>query len=345
MESPSLLKPVLIIAAALLILTGLHSAAALAGPLLLALVFSILLHPFNRWLKNRRVPSALSLLLTIGILLLAVFLLVWLVGSSFTAMMASLDEYGGKIAEQQSKIEKAASGIAKFVPVRELVSSIDPAVLVNAMQMVVGAVTSALANGFVLLLMILFFLSEGSGFKARMIHAFGADHYLPRTVIEFVHTMGSYFGLRVLVNLVVAVATGGMLWLFDIPHAALWGVMIFFFSFIPYIGSIFAMIPPSLLAFAQSGLETTLMVIVLSFVINTLSENILAPLVMGKGLSLSPTLVFISFAFWIYILGGMGAFLAMPLTVGLVMFLRNFEESRSFIALISSGTEPLGSAK
>lgn len=72
--------------------------------------------------------------------------------------------------------------------------------------------------------------------------------------------------------------------------------------------------------------------------INSLTENIVAPLIMGKGLSVSPTVVFLSFVFWMGILGGLGAFVAMPITLGLILFMNEFEETRRLAAIM--GTFP-----
>jgi len=77
----------------------------------------------------------------------------------------------------------------------------------------------------------------------------------------------------------------------------------------------------------------------LAVIINSLSETSSPPMVMRKGLSISPTIVFISFIFWIFILGAAGAFLAMPLTVALILFMNSFEETRGLAAIM--GTTPL----
>ena len=62
-------------------------------------------------------------------------------------------------------------------------------------------------------------------------------------------------------------------------------------------------------------------------VINSITENTIAPMIMGKGLSISPTVMFLSFIFWMFILGRSGAFIAMPLTFGILLFLHSFEET------------------
>jgi predicted PurR-regulated permease PerM len=111
-------------------------------------------------------------------------------------------------------------------------------------------------------------------------------------------------------------------------------VLIFFLSFIPYIGAIISMIPPILLAYAQGGLGLAISIGLLAVVIKADSENVLQPMVLGVKLSVSPTVVFLSTMFWVFILGGPGAFLAMPLTMALILILQNFSEIRGFASMM-----------
>ena len=96
------------------------------------------------------------------------------------------------------------------------------------------------------------------------------------------------------------------------------------------------MIPPTILAYAQGGLALAATVIVLAMLINGAAENIVSPMVMGKGLSISPSVTFLSFIFWMFILGGSGALIAMPLTVGLMLFMSSYEETRGLAAIMAT---------
>jgi AI-2 transport protein TqsA len=69
-------------------------------------------------------------------------------------------------------------------------------------------------------------------------------------------------------------------------------------------------------------------------VINVLAENALSPYLMGRGLNLSPTVVFFSFIFWVFLLGAPGAFLAMPLTLFLVAILSTYPEASWLASLM-----------
>jgi len=336
LEQPSIFKPVLILTAAVILLAVMHFAADFLLPVMMSVFFAILLTPIFRWLKKRRVPAGVALLLSILFMALIAVLLVLLVGNSFTTLANDLAVYGDKFAEQQAQLEARAGEMANTSSVKELISTLDPANLAHALGIIIRTAAGMFKQGILMLLITAFVLAEGPQFKKRMVKAYGVDHYLTRNVTAVAGTVISYFGLRAIVNLIVAVGTGVMLWLFGIPHAGLWAVLTFFLSFVPYIGAVVAMIPPIILAYAQGGPSLAVIITVLAMIINAMSENIVAPMVMGKGLSVSPTVVFISFLFWMFILGGAGAFIAMPLTVGLMLFMSSFEETRGLAAMMGN---------
>ena|SRR5215203_1676386 len=121
----------------------------------------------------------------------------------------------------------------------------------------------------------------------------------------------------------------------------LWGILTFFLSFVPYIGLVLAVTPAVVLALAEFGLDRALLVIAGVIVINVLAENVLSPLMMGRGLNLSPTIVFLSFIIWAWLLGGPGAFLALPITLFVAVMLDTFPETRwlaSLIGVADTGT-------
>ena len=72
MQSPSLFKPLLILTSAAVLLALMHLSASFLMPILLAVFFAMLLTPLYRWLKQKRVPGGLALLLTLGVLVLVV---------------------------------------------------------------------------------------------------------------------------------------------------------------------------------------------------------------------------------------------------------------------------------
>jgi len=89
-----------------------------------------------------------------------------------------------------------------------------------------------------------------------------------------------------------------------------------------------------LLLLAEFGLGRALLVIAGMTIINILAENVLSPMMMSRGLSISPTVVFLSFIFWAWLLGGPGAFLALPISLFVAVMLEIFPETRWLANLV-----------
>ena len=144
------------------------------------------------------------------------------------------------------------------------------------------------------------------------------------------------FGLRAIVNLVTGAGVTVMLFLLGVDFPLLWGILTFFLSFVPYIGLVLAVTPAVVLALAEFGVTRAVLVIAGVIVINVLAENVLSPLMMGRGLNISPTIVFLSFIVWAWLLGGPGAFLALPISLFVAVMLDTFAETRWLANLMTT---------
>jgi AI-2 transport protein TqsA len=120
------------------------------------------------------------------------------------------------------------------------------------------------------------------------------------------------------------------------------GILTFFLSFVPYVGLVLAVAPAVVLALAEFGLSRAVIAIAGVVVINVLAENVLSPMMMGRGLNLSPTMVFLSFILWAWVLGGPGAFLAVPITMFVISMLDTFPETRWLASLMGAGAPVSG---
>jgi predicted PurR-regulated permease PerM len=150
----------------------------------------------------------------------------------------------------------------------------------------------------------------------------------------------AYFAVRIRINLLTALMATVVLLILGVDDALLWGVGVFFLSFLPYIGLVVALIPPTILAFAEYGLDRALVVVIAGVVINLVAENLLEPFVTGRALRLSPSVVFVSFFFWVWVLGPIGALLSMPIMVLLLLLFDSSDESRWLARLLGSASVP-----
>jgi len=335
---PSIVRPILIVTGAAVTLTVMYLASSFLGLVLMSIFFATLLTPIYGWLK-KRMPKGLALILSIGLLVAIALFLVLLVGRSLQVLESNLDGYETQFGQRQAELEAQLSDTGTSVDLSPVTGGLDPQRLAGALGTVIRSVAELMKNGVLMLILTVFVLVEGPVFKKGLVQAFGEEGAATQKTLALARIMIRYFGSRAVVNFVNAVVTGLMLWLFDIPYVGLWMVLIFFLSFIPYIGSVISMIPPVLLAYAQGGLGLALLIIILAVIINAVAENVLQPLVMGVSLSVSPTVAFLSTLLWTFILGTPGALLAMPLTMGVILMMENFAETRGLAGMMLRSDE------
>ena len=95
----------------------------------------------------------------------------------------------------------------------------------------------------------------------------------------------------------------------------MWAVLAFVTNFIPNIGFIIGVIPPALIALLDGGPGLMVTVIIVYSVINFVIQSVIQPRVVGDAVGLSPTLTFLSLVFWTWVVGPLGALLAVPLSL------------------------------
>ena len=95
----------------------------------------------------------------------------------------------------------------------------------------------------------------------------------------------------------------------------MWGVLAFVTNFVPNIGFIIGLVPPAILGLLQGGWGLAVAVIVIYCAINFVIQSVLQPKFQGDALGLTTTLTFLALAFWTFVLGPIGAILALPMTM------------------------------
>jgi predicted PurR-regulated permease PerM len=99
--------------------------------------------------------------------------------------------------------------------------------------------------------------------------------------------------------------------------ALVWAVLAFVMNFVPSIGMLLSLIPPVLLTLLESGWQRAVVILAGFLVLNFVIDNIIKPRIMQRGLDVSPLLSLLSLIVWSFLLGPIGALLALPLTIAL----------------------------
>jgi predicted PurR-regulated permease PerM len=226
----------------------------------------------------------------------------------------------------------------------DLADLLSPQTLASLFAWLVDALAGALRQAFIILLLLLFFVAEGPFIMKRLRASLREDDPNIARLSVYGSDVSQYFILRAAVNAVTGAGVALVLWLLGVDFPLLWGVLTFFLSFIPYIGMFVASVPSVLLAWAEYDLGRALIVIVALTVVNATAENLIQPALMHRGLHLSPTFVILSVFFWSSLLSGGGSFLAVPLSLAVLMLLANFPAAHWFVNAATTRADAESSA-
>jgi AI-2 transport protein TqsA len=334
-RQPSFLRVMLFLAATVVVMVGMRLGAPILNPILFAVVLSLLFSPVYSWLRRHSIPTPLALvLMLVGLTLLfgGIFLLL---GVSIARFSGDIGSYTGKLNGQVDNLQQLAKSLG--LSNVNLHDAVKPSALAGAIADVLGGLADFLSDIFLILLITLFLLAEGPAMMGRLRASAGSDHPQLKSMMTFGHSVVRQLGLRALVNLFTGAGVVVLLWVLGVDFPLMWGILTFFLSFIPWIGLPIAVAPAVVLALAEHGVDRALLVIAGVIVINIIAENLLSPMMMGRGLSLSPTVLFIGFIFWAWLLGGPGAFLAAPLTIFVALIFQTFPETRWIASLVVVG--------
>jgi predicted PurR-regulated permease PerM len=340
LRRPSFLRVIVALAAVVVVLVGMRLAAPILNPILFAAVLALLFGPLYSWLGRRGLPTPLALvimLVFVGAIFLGLF---FTLGASIGRFTERLGFYASQLDGRLDDLDAliARLGLSE-VDLQEVVK---PGALADALGVVLSGIAGFLSDLFLILAIMLFLLAEAGAMMDRLRASVPEDNPQVARLAVFGQNVVRQFGLRAVVNLVTALGVTVLLLVLGVDFPLLWGILTFFLSFVPYIGLFIALTPAVVLALAEFGLGRALLVIVGVVVINVLAENVLSPMMMGRGLNLSPTVVFLSFILWAWVLGGPGAFLAVPITMFVIGMLDTFPETRWLANLMGAGATASG---
>jgi AI-2 transport protein TqsA len=304
-------------AAALTIaLAGARAIADIVGPVILALVLTISLHPIRIWLEQHRLPEwAASVAL-----LLAAYLVLGLLTLALIVSVAQLAELLPQYTDQLTAVVTNAGNTLKSFGVQQeqinaVVNAIDPGQLVTLAFTLLASTLGVLSNLF-FLIVLLFFMAFDTDSTRRSLAVLGTRMPdLAAALSSFARGARGYMGVAAGFGFIVAVLDGVALAIMGVPGAFVWAVLAFVTNFIPNIGFVIGVIPPALIALLDGGPGLMIAVIVTYSVINFLIQSVIQPRVVGDTVGLTALFTFMSLVFWTWVIGPLGALLAVPLTL------------------------------
>jgi AI-2 transport protein TqsA len=327
--------------AAVLVLAGVRSIAWLVGPAFLALIIVIALSPVQSWLRRHNWPAWLTTLVLVVLVVGLLVALSLVVVVSLARLAALLPQYADR-ADQL--LRSLASSLATYGvgpdQLQGAVSSVSPAKVVALIGALLAGLSAALSS-LVFLLCLMLFLSVEAGGIDRRLAAVSADRpELSAALRSFAHGTRSYLLVTTVFGLIVAVLDGLALAIIGVPLAVLWALLAFITNYIPNVGFIIGVVPPALLALLTSGVPEMLVVIGVYCVLNFVIQSLIQPRFVGDSVGLAMTTTFVALVFWAWLLGPLGALLAIPLTLLAKALLVDVDPTARWVTALAGSLAP-----
>lgn len=326
-------------AAFVVVVAGMRASADIVVPFLLAVFIAIISAPALDWLEGRGLPRIVAMAAVLAVIVAAGVFITGLVGSSLGRFTSSVPEYTARLNGYTEAVENWLNGHGIPFEAKELRGFIDASRVMKLAADMFNSFGGVLTNAFLIFLTVVFILFETASIavKVRAV-ADDPDDTLARlqTVTDSVKR---YLAMKTLTSLATGVVIGISLAILGVDNAVLWGLLAFMLNYVPNIGSIIAAVPAVLFALVQLGVGGALATAVIFLVVNIVIGSVVEPRLMGRGLGLSTLVVFLSLVFWGWVLGPVGMFLSVPLTMAVKIALANHEGTRWVSVFLSSGQE------
>jgi predicted PurR-regulated permease PerM len=343
------------------VIASLHLGRMLFIPATVAVVLSILLAPLVNLARRGRIPNVLAVLIAaFGAFLVAAGLGLLIthqaialgkdlpkyrenIEKKVTSFRGPLSHLLGRVQETLKEIGKKNQenppGPGTGEPVK--VEVVDKG---SALKVVGGAVNPLLeVSGTlaIIFLLVVFLLIYRVDIADRIIRLAGSGrvNLTSQAMTESARGVSRYLAMQALVNGSYGSVLGTGLFFLGVPHAPLWGLLAALSRFIPYVGPLVGGGLPVLLAVGVfDGWTRPLLILGLIVALELLVANLVEPWVYGSRTGLSPFAIIVSAVFWVWVWGGIGLLLSVPLTVCLATLGKHIPTLRFLSVLL--GREP-----
>jgi predicted PurR-regulated permease PerM len=317
------------ILAVLAVLYTLYFARDFLLPIVVALLLDFLLSPVVRAMTRLRIPIPLGAAVVVLSLVSAVGFGVYQLSdpvqrwaaqapatlSAAQAKVRKLTRPVQQVTRTAEQVERATA-VAPPSGTREVVVK-GPSVV----SRVFGTTQKLLAGLLEVIFLLYFLLAAGDLFLQKLVKVIPRDD-AKRSVVTVARaieaSISTYLLTATLINLSEGLVVAGAMYLLKMPSALLWGTLVMVLEFVPYLGATVMTLVLLLAAVTTfDNVAHALLVPGVFLTINLIQANAVTPLLLSHRLTLNPVAIFVGLAFWWFMWGVPGAFIAVPVLAAL----------------------------
>ncbi len=312
-------------------------------PFFISLFFYFMLNDLVHKLISRKIPKTVVLIGLVLVIFICLCLLGLLIFNGVSSFIDNFPAYSEKITRLVKNF--SASLKLPILDVQHYIANIDWEETFDAQQITalvsgtVGNFTNFIGNLLLVLLLLMFMLGEKVPMVTRIALALSRERReeLLRIVTSIDSGVRHYLFIKTLMSIATAVMAALILLVGRVDFVVFSALLIFFLNYIPTIGSLVGTAFPVMIAFLRYGFCLRLVLITAALmVMGFVMGNVVEPQVMGRKLNLSPIVIVLSLIFWGWLWGGVGLFLAVPITSALKIICENIPDLKPLAAAMSS---------
>ncbi|MGP3954814.1 AI-2E family transporter [Nonomuraea sp. 3N208] len=329
------------IAGAVITLFGLREVASVVGPFVLALVLVIAVAPVRGWLAAQGMPIWVQVAVPFLVVVLVLLGMVGILTISVTQLTSLLPAYASEFEQLLADTQRLAAtyGLGTDAFNRAL-DAFDPNRLFELAQGLLGSLIGVLSASFLVVVLLLAMCLDAPVMARILTAGEGKRPQLVTALATFAHKTRRYLIVSTVFGLLSAILDVLALSLLDVPLPLLWGVLALIANYIPNIGFVIALLPPAMLALLDGGVRTMVLVVIAYIVINVVTQSFILPKFLGDAVGLTTTMTFVSLLVWTFVLGPLGAILAIPLSLLARALLIDSDPSAAWAQALVSGRLP-----
>jgi predicted PurR-regulated permease PerM len=318
---------------AILVLALIHLRSVIE-PFIIAIFIYFLLAPGAHWLNDRGVPLFPAYALVVGALA-GTFILVgmWLY-QDVSSFAEGIPEYSLKLDELVAKWE--GKSILGFTLSLEGLS-VSSEQLESTLLSTFGEIGNFLSLMITVFVFLIFIIFEAETLPSRVAAAYPTEinDHLKEMIVDMSDGVYRYVRVKTIVSFGTAFVTAIILFTMGVPGWFLWSALTFILNYVPIIGSLIAMIPPSILAILLLDPTVAIAVITVLIINQQIWGQFIENKMFGSSLDISPIVLLLVTVFWYWLWGIMGMVLAIPMAVVAKIILSKIPETRPISILLS----------
>ena len=312
-----MLRFLLAFACTVIIMAGLRAAAPILGPLLLGLLLAYAIVPFPKWIMRRfKLTKSAAIALTAVAALAFSLYIVFALDIASLRIGEKLPTYLRHLTSLYAQLETSASAHGIAAPDLSIKQMLTTERLSEITRMLLPEAGVIISNGILISLFAFIFVvtmvedigvTQGPFAEKLAYYASDAQRYVAVTA--------KTSGINALANLIFLIVLG-----VDTP--VVWSFLYFFLNFIPTLGYVIALLPPTFVTLLMYGWKRALVVACGLILTNLIVDNVVTPIFMKHVVDTSFLEITLSLLGWAFLLGLTGAILAIPLTLSLKKFVQ-----------------------